>query len=666
MYKNLLFIASVITCGFLSPTAAQSPSESDPILLRINNKPVSRSEFDAIYNKNNGATQAVDPKTKEEYLELYINFRLKVEEALEFGMDTATTFKKELEGYRRQLAAPYLNERTVTDDLVKEAFERSREDIRAYHILFALDAEADPRDTLEVYKKALALKKSIRPATGDFERAARQHSQDPSAKDNGGDLGFFNVFQMVYPFETAAYKTPVGKISDPVRTSFGFHLIYVSERRPARGKMRAAHIMVETANLTDEEVLKQKEQKAREIYGKLKNGGDFEKLAAEYSDDRRSAAQRGELPVFSTGQMVQNFEDAVYALPMDGDFSEPVQTAYGWHIIKRLELMPLATFEQIKDEYNERVKRDMRNIQSKEAFYARVKKEYGYTEQTKNIVAIEKLIGEDYFEGKWTTDNYSKYNKPVFKIEDKKYIPEVREWTQQDLINYLLQNKKYQRKPKTSPSVVVSTLFDLFVKENLSEFETRRLSAKYPEYKALINEYHDGILLFELMDKKVWSKAVKDTAGLQGFYASHSAKPTWPLRYRLYTFSCKDQPTAKKVRKLAGKQIKPGQDLDLNSLNKQINSDSQLNLESTSAILSARDCNYIDSAKVATGFTPFSEQNGNVKFAYIREVIPAGPKTLLEAKGFYTTAYQDALEKQWLAELRQRYTVEVYKEVLKP
>jgi peptidyl-prolyl cis-trans isomerase SurA len=662
MKKNTLFIASLWACT--SGLFAQN--NQDPVLVSINNKPVTRSEFEAVYNKNNTASQAIDPKTREEYLDLYINFRLKVEEAMAMGLDTSAAFKKELEGYRRQLAAPYLNVRTVTDDLVKEAFERSREDVHAYHILFIANSDADPKDTLTIYRKALAIKKSIKNPATDFPKLARELSEDPSAKENSGDLGFFNVFQMVYPFETAAYNTPVGKVSDPVRSTFGYHLIYVAERRPARGKMRAAHIFVETGEEKDAEILKQKEQKINEIYAKLKAGDDFAKLAAEFSDDTRSAGQGGELPLFGTGQMVQIFEDAVYGLAANGDVAAPIQTDYGWHIVKRLELKPLPEFDAVKDEYAERVKRDGRNIQSKEAFYALVKKEYGYTEQLKNITALEKLISDSYYEGSWSTDGLDKYDKPIFKIEDKVYMPEVREFTQQDLIKYLNENKKYQRKPKTSPSLIVPTLFEQFVKDRLTDFETERLSAKYPEYRALINEYHDGILLFELMDKKVWSKAVKDTSGLRAFYDAFSNKPAWPLRYRLYTFSCKDEATAKRVKKLAGKQLKTGKDLDINTLNKEINTDSQLNMECAFTILPAKNVDYIDSNKVATGFTPFARRNDFVKFAYIKEILPAGPKKLAEARGFYTTAYQDSLEKEWLADLRNRFPVEINKEVLKP
>lgn len=254
--KKLILCVSIVW-GTL---AVYAQEKENPVVLEIGNKKVTLEEFEAIYKKNADENKTSTPEELKDYLDLYIKFKLKVVEAEALGMDTLPAFVQELEGYRKQLAQPYLSDREVTEGLIKEAYERMKSDVNASHILVKVSQEAEPKDTLAAYNKILKIRKRI--ITGeDFEKVAAETSEDPSAVKNKGNLGYFTVFQMVYPFESAAYNTEVGKISMPVRTSFGYHILKVNDKRPARGTMKAAHIMIRVNKNDGEEEIQNKKTK---------------------------------------------------------------------------------------------------------------------------------------------------------------------------------------------------------------------------------------------------------------------------------------------------------------------------------------------------------------------------------------------------------------------
>ncbi len=658
-------VFSFITVAFLYLTTIGQNS-NDPILLKVNSEEVRLSEFEAVYNKNNANAQAIDPKSKTEYLDLYINFKLKVAEAEQLGMDTSKKFVNELAGYRRQLAAPYLTDQTVTESLIREAYDRSKFDINAYHILVQVDENASAKDTLKALKKINALRKKVKVPANDFEKIARTSSEDPSAVNNGGDLGYFSSFQMVYPFETAAFNTPVGSVSEPIRTRFGYHLVYVKDKRPARGEIRASHIMVKIENEGDMEDINFTKLKIDEIYEKLKAGEKFESLAREFSDDKGSASNGGELPWFGTGRMVPAFENAAFGLKKDGDFSEPVRSRFGWHIIKRLEVKKTPEFEEIEDELKKKVTRDGRGKKSKSSFYNKIKKEYNYKFNEKNFKAMNKTIDDNYFSQKWIASEKAKgMDKVIFTLEDTKHVPAIKTVTQADFADFMEKNKKYQRTPKLDAGLITNLLFKDFLNQSLTLFEDARLEKKYPDFGALMQEYHDGILLFDLMDQKVWSMAVKDTTGLKKFYEANKTNYMWPDRLDATLYSCADKKLAKKTYKTAKKMMKKST-YNEDSLLALINAESQLNLTIEDSKFEKGENDFIDQLDWSKeGFTKITESNGKYRFTYIKEFLPAVPKQLDEAKGIFISAYQDQLEEDWLKELKSKYKVEVYKEVLK-
>src|SRR5574343_105686 len=342
MKKKLLFVF-----GLLLTIGANA--QTDPVVMEIDGKPVTKSEFLQIYLKNNSAPQ-YDKASLDEYMELFKKFKLKVAEAEVLGYDIIPKLKKELEGYKKQLAHPYLVDAAKNEELVKQAYDRTVNEIRASHILIKLDPNAAPADTLAAWDKIMGLKKRIEKGE-DFASVAkgRNGSEDPSALSNGGDLGFFNAFQMVYPFEEAAYTTPMGTVSEPFRTRFGYHIVKVTDKRPARGTMRAAHIMVATSKSATEEDVKNAEKKINEIYAKLQAGAKFEDLVKDFSDDPSSNQKGGELPAFGSGtttRMVPAFEDAAFALTANGEYLTPESDT----VITKLALIVLTNDNSVEPE----------------------------------------------------------------------------------------------------------------------------------------------------------------------------------------------------------------------------------------------------------------------------------------------------------------------------
>ena len=626
--------------------------EKDPVLLTVDGQNITLSEFEAVYKKNN-RDDVVDQKDLEEYLELYINFRLKVREAEELGLDTVKKFIEELKGYQKQLAKPYLTDKEVTQKLIKEAYDRSLKDVSASHILLKIGPDALPKDTLKVYNKIMDIRKQAE--KGDFAALAKKYSEDPSAKENGGDLGWFSVLRMVYPFETAAYTTPKGEISMPVRTRFGYHIIKAKGSRDAQGEISAAHIMIKAGkDATDEDRAKAKE-KIMEVKALLDKGGNFEDLAKKYSEDKGSSSKGGVLPKFGTGRMVPAFEEAAFALKEDGAYSEPILTDYGWHIVKRLERFPVPAFDQTEKELSAKVAKDSRSQMSKQSVLNRIKKEYKFTETRKALDAVAATLDSTIIEGKWQADAAKELKATVFTLGKKNY-------TQADFAEYIASHQARRRPDDLT--VIMNGLYSQFVDESLLAYEEERLASKYPEYKALLKEYRDGILLFDLTDDKVWSKAVKDTSGLTAFHDQNKDKFMWDKRLDAEIYYCQKDSIVKPLKSVLDKKLKkkkPGRE----ELLKQFNANSQLNLRIEQGLYEANDEEVLENVTWEKGvYGPFKDGQNQV-LVLVNEVLNPTPKTLKEARGLVTAEYQNFLEKEWIAELRSKYKFTANRELLK-
>lgn len=637
--------------------------QTDPVLLKIDNKPVTLSEFDAIFKKNNTKETVITEESVNEYLDLYIKFKLKVREAELMGLDTTPAFKQELEGYRRQLIQPYLTDKEVTESLIAEAYERMKYDVNASHILVNVDQNALPKDTLMAYNQALKIRDRILKGE-DFGTVAVETSNDPSAKNNKGNLGYFNALHMVYPFESATYNLKVGEISMPVRTRFGYHIIKLNNKRDARSTIKVAHIMIQGSKELDEETLKNKKQKIDEIYSKvMSDKTQFGELAQQFSDDKGSAARNGELPPFSTGKMVPEFEETAFALKNDGDISEPIQTSYGWHIIKRIELTPLGSYENLYNEIKSKVSRDSRSNKSQEAVINKIKSENNFKEYLVKRDEFYKVVNADeYAKGEWTADKAKKLTKLMFGFyaKDGQKI----EYTQADFAKLLEENKP-KIKPNAEFSIIaeINRLYKNVLEEKALAFKEDRLPITNIEYKLLYQEYRDGILLFNLTDQKVWSKAISDTAGLEEFFKNNQSKYMWNRRAEATVYKCSDEATANALEKVLTKKSKNTVSND--ELLKMFNKESQLTLTINEGKFEKGENNSVDANEWIKGKIYKVKSTKGVDLVKIINVLETEPKKLNEVKGLVTSDYQNHLEKQWVEELRGKYKVEVNKEVLK-
>lgn len=521
MRSNYLLVA-VAALALAGCTASKKNDSKEPAIATLGSEPLSTSEFKYVYEKNNGGNDdAYTQQSVSEYLDLYTNFKLKVLEAESRGLDTTMAFKRELEGYKEQLALPYLTENSVTDQLVREAYERLKQEVNASHILITLDPEAAPQDTLAAYNKVMDLRKRAQ-AGEDFGKLAKEHSQDPSAAENAGNLGYFTAMQMVYPFENAAYKTKPGQVSMPVRTRFGYHLIKVHDIRDARGEVKVAHIMVRaTPGMPKADSLAAK-QRVDAIYKRVQRNENWEKLTAEFSEDDNTANNGGELPWFGTGRMIPAFEEAAFGLQKEGEIAKPVLTPYGWHIIKLIEKRGLPPYEDLEQNLRNKVAKDSRSELNKAVFLKRIRKENNFTEVAAAKTTAFSKATDELLKGTWDYDQKDKTLKTtLFTIQGKPY-------NIADFYTYVKENQR----PRSggTASHAMTLLYDNFVNKSLLDYERANLENKHTDYRMLVREYHDGILLFQMMDEKVWSKAVEDTVGLKAYFEANKEKYKWGQR----------------------------------------------------------------------------------------------------------------------------------------
>ena len=512
-------------------------------LVTIGNEDVSVGEFMRVYEKNNNMANDESTEAITEYLDLYVNFKLKVAEAEELKLDTLPSFVKELKGYRAQLAKPYFVDESVNEALLQEAYERKLSDIRASHILLMVDANATPEDTLRAYNKIVTIREEII-AGKDFAEAAVEYSDDPSAKDresipnqqrfrpgNKGDLGYFTVFNMVYPFESAAYNTTVGEISQPVRTQYGYHLLKVSDKKEALGTAQVAHIFIPIEMEATDEELQQAEEKINNIYAKIIEGMSYEDAVVAYSEDKGSAKNKGQLSKFSCNRVVPQFVLAAQALEV-GEISEPVRTLYGFHIIKLISIERPGTFEEESPKLKERLAKDQRSHKSEEAVIQQIKVDNKLKIYEKGKLAVFAAIDSTVLQKKFVADSVAGMIKPVMKIGNEKF-------TQDDFVKYVGIKQRIQE--NIDKDVYLQGLFDEFVDKNCLAYMDDHLEEMYPEFKDLMQEYHDGILLFNLTDEKVWTKAVKDTVGLEKYFNEHRADYMWDERVDATIYHIRDK-----------------------------------------------------------------------------------------------------------------------------
>jgi len=650
--KNYLLIA-VLSLGFLTIEAQEDGLRiNDKIanewLVAIEGDTTTAGDFWYLFNKNNFDKTVPNIDSLNKYRALYSKFLLKVKDASDRGLDTTKKFIKEFNGYKNQLAESYLKDKTVTKQLVKESYDRSLIDIEASHVLINIKLHALPNDTLEAYNKALNVQTLARSGK-DFGALAKKYSQDPSAQSNKGYLGFFPAFKMVYPFESGAYKTKTGEISEIVRTRYGYHVLKVHSKRKSIGEIKVAHILMIVKEEMDEKGKEVAKQKIDEVYGKLKAGDSFETLAQQFSEDQQTRGTGGELPWFGAGKFVPEFENAAFALTEKASLSKPVKTKYGWHIIKLIELKKVLSFAKMEATLKSKVARSDRAEKSESAVLNNIKKEYGFTEKfpwKKNRHGINSFFqycDTTLLAGNWAVTTNATLKAKMFSFAGKTY-------NQSDFAKYL--TEKLAPRKGGEYKHLVNYSYDEWIKTILLDHEKLQLGRKYPDYLRLLKEYRDGIILFELTDQMVWSKAISDTSGLKSFHQKHAANWKWDNRMDGVIYKCKDAPTVQLVKKY----LDSGKD-DVYIL-ENVNKNSQLNVRVEAGVYQRKSRPEIGDLKFAVGVSDISTEKDVFTVLKINKVLLSENKDLKEVKGLVTAKYQDFLMEEWLKTLEGKYKME--------
>ena len=635
MKKVLLLALCIVNCALCINLKAQ-----DDALMVINGEPITKAEFEYIYNKNN-ADNAIDKKTLDEYVDLFVNFKLKVAEAKAQGLDTLPSFKRELNGYRRQLAKPYLTDTELEDALYQEAYSHFSKDCEVSHILIKTEGE----DTLAGYNKALEVIKRLN-AGEDFGKVADETSDDQSVTRNHGYLGWFTALQLVWPFEKAMYELPVGSISAPIKSDFGYHIIKVHNRRKAWGQVNARHIMKMCSDRMTPEMQERKYKEILDIKQRLDAGEDFATLAMELSDDKASAQKGGDLGWFGIGRMVREFEKAAFALD-SGETSEIIKTQFGYHIINVKDKRGVEPFEKKKGDIQRMMQYDDRSTAAKESFLNKLKKEYNF-KLNKDEVTMAKVLAIQY-EGQDSLLIAKCYetNRVIMSFADQNVLLG-------EFMEFYLKTKNIDSN--------IDRKIEQITEIKLMQYEDSQLENKYEDFAHLMQEYHDGILLFEISNKEVWEKAIKDTEGLKKYFKKNRKNYAWKEpHFKGFVVKCADEATEKKIKKAINK-LNP--DSVSNYINTKINNDSTTLAIAERGLWKQGENSYVD-------LTQFKESDVKVTIdeklpvvIVVGTILKNTPKSYTDVRGAITADYQNYLEKNWIDKLRDKYTVIVNRHVL--
>lgn len=658
MTNNILKM-KYISCILFVFSALQLMSQSnDDVLFSVEGSPVLVGEFKYIYEKTNQGEADYSKASVEEYLDLYKKFKLKVQRARDIELDTISGLKKELAGYRKQLANSYLIDKEVTERLMKEAYNRAKLDVNISHIMVQLPKEATPQDTLNKFNKIMDIYKQLEGGK-KFEEMVPQ-SEDKSSIAKRGNIGFVTAMlpDGFYNMETAAYNTNVGGYSKPIRTRVGYHIVKLNGKRPARGQLEAAHILIRNNSdkLPGMKGTRNPEEIIKQIYDELEGGATFESLVSK-SEDKSSVGNGGSLGKFGIGRFDPKFENAVFDLK-DGEYSEPIKSNAGWHIVKRIKSYPQLSFDEERGRLQNLIKKDSRYEIAKETMIERIKKENGFKQYDKVVTQLRGTLNDEFTTYKWKA-NPRPVNKVLFTLGDESFI-------QSELETYLEQSSRKRQRLGRNGEVAATfnTLYDEFVKMKVLEYEEKQLENKFPEFKYLMKEYEEGILLFEATKTEIWDRASQDSTGLAEYFEKikNSSRFQWRERAEVTFYNIK--PEAKDmmsaIRKMATKK-------DTKMVIDKFNKDEKSILKVRRETFEKGKNKVVDAMKWKPGSlseVEINEQDGSFNFIKIEKVIPVTGKSLSEARGYAVAEYQDHLERKWISELESSYKIEVNEKVM--
>ena len=617
-----------------------SAKDKDPVLMEVGGDKVTLSEFEYLYHKN--SQQQIEKEPLDKYVDRFVVYKLKVADAKAAGIDTTKSFVKEYTMYRNDLARPYLTDSTAFDRLAHEAYERMQREVEVAHIML-------PTGEWEIREKSKqkldSLKQCIENGQ-DFSELAKSYSIDRSAMVNGGNMGYITVGRTPYSFEYAAFTTPVGQMSI-VQTDYGMHLIKVLDNRPSQGEVSVEHILKMFPRNANDSIISVLTAEMDSIYDLVVNkGGNFEEIAKKESDDRGSGQAGGLLPWFGAGRMVPEFEKVAFELKK-GEISKPFRSRFGIHIVKKLDNRSIGSFEDNRDNIMRMIKMDERALIPQQERVEQLKKEYGLKENSKFLELVKAEVEKYGTYDSVLIGRLHEIDCEAFSFADKKV--NSKEIT--SMLNYSV---------KLNPDAIVTYVENLMhSKENrmIVDYELENLPAKYPDYRNLLNEYYDGMLLFEISNRNVWDKANRDKEGLEAFFQAHKDKYKWEEpRFKGYLIYASNDSVSNAIKNAMDTL---GGDTLFVSLRKQFKGNIRIEYQ----LVKKGENAVVD--EIAFGGKK-AENPGRfpVYFAYDYKIIEQ-PEEATDVKGQVTADYQNQLEEQWVAQLRNKYKVKINKKVLK-
>lgn len=644
------FIVIFILLG-INSTLAQSNND---VLMTVGDSDVTVEEFKYIYEKNNGEKADYSKKSLDEYLELYKNFKLKVQKARVLKLDTIKTLKEELAGYRKQLASSFLSDKEVIGSVIDEIHARKKEDVEVEHILLKVRSSASNEKKKEVEEKIHDLKKQIAMGKTIGELAAR-HSQDKNSARQSGYLGFTTAMlpNGFYELENAIYESKVGDIVGPVWSKMGCHLLSVKSRRPARGVIKVAHILIKPEKNAPKSE-KRAQEKADSIYNALNEGLSWKKAVTQYSDDRKTKKKNGELPIFGISTYERSFENVAFGLNNVGDISKPVQTKSGFHIVKLIERVPFESKEDIKKRLKDKIKNYDRYEKAEENLILKIKSRSNVKENKNILESYAKTLTSSFYSYKWNPG--SAPDGILLSIDDK-------DISVQDFANYCKANSRKRRQFDNDKPILesINVMYDEFVRETAIDLEEKTLEDKYPAFRSLMREYQEGILLFEATKLLVWDKANQDSVGLKKFYEQNKEKYKYDTRANIgtYTINTTDEKQLNKIVKCAKKH---NSEKTLKRFNK--NGNELISYSETIEELNSDTFqNGLAPTKNSMTSPKIDTKAGVSTFSKVVSLEEARIKKLSEARGYVVADYQDQLEKDWLKKLAIEFDVKLNKKV---
>jgi peptidyl-prolyl cis-trans isomerase SurA len=649
--KHIYFLLLGILFASATPVPDPIKEANPPLdyLLKIDGETSDKEEFLYILNKNRQKDAAPISRTEfEENFELFVDYKLKVKYAMDLGMHKTKAFSDEFSAFKDQLKKPYLLENSLTEGELRKAYSRMQEIVKASHILFQFPQNASKEDSIAVFKMAEKIKAEAE-AGADFHQLAVQHSDDPSASSNKGSLGYFTALQMVLPFEEAAYNLKVGEISSPIISDFGYHIIKLEDRRPNPGQLHVSHLLIRSAGAEEDQMAF---NKINQIHQNLiENPSQWLELVKTYSEDPGSKANKGMIPWFGVGSIVPEFEHAAFSLSKKGDFSAPVKTEYGYHIIRLEGAKPVPPFNEVLPTIKSNILRDSRSNLIKDQVLAMQKAKFKVTENSQLIISLKNAFSSS--SGRPVAQLYIKLEVLSNKGDKLIVRSEWKDATIQDFIAYL---KKEGPSENTLLNVSFEEVYGDYLENLLATWEEEHLYQNNKDYRQLVNEYKNGMLLFELMNNEVWQKALEDSTGQRDYFQNNTDNYMWSKRVKaLIVKAIKGQNISKVESWLSTKTLTDSLSTELKNRflekNALLFTVEQKTFEvDNNELLSELDLNQTYHKL---------HQNEETVLIVLGETLPARQKKYEETRGRLIQDYQEHLETKLITELKQKYTIQV-------